>query len=414
MQTLAFRYMTRFHCITDRCEDTCCANWRIAVDRTGYERLASVLSADDVAHLEKNPDARDEKHHAFLKVLPSGDCHFLSEKFCSLHTKYGEDFLPNACAVYPRHVARVNDRVEIAGALSCPEVARLALLAPDAMDLVVLDEATAALLHKNRAPTRTLVASTPYEQAIDLVRLTIFDIVNYRDFSLAVRFTMLAHFADTVSEFLRHDAQTLDAAQLDRAVRMTQSPEAWSDIATQYDAQPFDGQAGFEFVASLLTTRLQLPHTARYAALVQSVAKIYQPADGSLASADVWQRHAERSRAVELHFGDRIDQYFRHYAMQFWLREWFTESTSLVRHALTFFVRAAAIRFLLIGHPGIAAVLHDDNAALDRVAVEVFQIFVRGVEHELELLKILEEAILADGDAFGRSLLLIKMFSVSP
>ena len=410
METLAFRYMTRFVCIADRCEDTCCSNWRIAVDRPAYERLERVLSPSELVNVEKNATATGDKDYAFLKVLPSGECGFLRDKLCSVQSQHGEDVLPNSCALYPRHVARVEDRIEIAGAFSCPEVARLALLAPDAMDLITLDESAAAELRKHREPTRTLMATTPYARAIDRVRVMIFDIINYRTQPLAVRFTMLAHFADKLSDFFsRDDASTFDDAKLNAAARMTTQPAVWSALATQATAQSFTGQPAFEFVASLVLTRLQLPHPARYADLVQKVATVYQPADGALEPEAVWARYATRSRALEARFGDRLDQYFRHYAMQFWLREWYTESESLERHALTFFVRLATLRFLLVGHPDLNGA--EDLATLDRVAVEVFQIFVRAVEHELELLKILEAAILTEGKLYGRALLLIKMFS---
>lgn len=127
MSAWTFRYLERFRCIAERCEDTCCRG------------LLIPLSPRDVAELARHGVAekaidREQFGAAVLRKDPSGACVLLSDQGrCGLQERVGHDALPTACADFPRvHVGK--GRV---GTLACPEIARLALLAEDAMDQVV-------------------------------------------------------------------------------------------------------------------------------------------------------------------------------------------------------------------------------------------------------------------------------------
>jgi lysine-N-methylase len=64
-------------------------------------------------------------------MTDSQQCPLLSEdRLCRLQTEYGEEYLPSACATYPRIVHRNGDKLEKGLTLSCPEAARLVLLDP--------------------------------------------------------------------------------------------------------------------------------------------------------------------------------------------------------------------------------------------------------------------------------------------
>lgn len=54
---------------------------------------------------------------------------------CGIQKKYGADFLSDACYFYPRMTRALADQQIMSGALSCPEIARLALANNDAFAL---------------------------------------------------------------------------------------------------------------------------------------------------------------------------------------------------------------------------------------------------------------------------------------
>ena len=135
-------YYKEFHCIADKCEDSCCAGWQIVIDEkslTGYKRIASGIGMPDKGQhrqQEKNCDVRG----AFrLRLLASVNwakgifrqdrdkrCAFLNEEnLCDLYINCGEKSLCKTCRLYPRHIEEFEGVREITLSISCPEVARI-------------------------------------------------------------------------------------------------------------------------------------------------------------------------------------------------------------------------------------------------------------------------------------------------
>lgn len=121
-----------FRCIGAACEDTCCGDWGVAIDRKTYERY------QDCGDPELQPTL-----HQYVTISTNGTegdyariglvnnrCPLLSERLCSIQLKLGESYLSNTCAAYPRSVLVVDGIVEKTLHLSCPEAARLVLLEP--------------------------------------------------------------------------------------------------------------------------------------------------------------------------------------------------------------------------------------------------------------------------------------------
>lgn len=69
-----------------------------------------------------------------VRAENTGNCHFLSDGWCSIQSTLGEDWLSNTCSSYPRLNVRLGDTQFQSMSLSCPEAARLALTDRDAFD----------------------------------------------------------------------------------------------------------------------------------------------------------------------------------------------------------------------------------------------------------------------------------------
>lgn len=123
-------YEPLFHCIQDKCEDTCCQGWQVAIDAATlnqYKGLAAgPLRARIEAHLTPHASGA-----ANLKLTASNQCPMLDEGLCSIQSACGEAYLSHTCATYPRIVQTIDGIEESTLALSCPEAARLVLLAPE-------------------------------------------------------------------------------------------------------------------------------------------------------------------------------------------------------------------------------------------------------------------------------------------
>ena len=136
-------YAARFRCIGSACEDSCCEDWTVGVDRPAYERYqalpagplqqliaASVapaaVQAGDTAGLPAPPFVIQMEQRGGMRVCPL----LAAEGLCRVHAELGEEYLSHTCATYPRIRYSVGGAEEIALSLSCPEAARLVLLSP--------------------------------------------------------------------------------------------------------------------------------------------------------------------------------------------------------------------------------------------------------------------------------------------
>lgn len=148
---LAPRYMTRFACTADACEDSCCTGWRILLDRHAYERIKGDMIGnpqdwrmflETVAVTEDDYEETESYARIRTQKGPGKVCAFLDpDRLCYLWKRFGESHLGNVCVMFPRVVGRIGPRRELSASLSCPEAARLCLLADDALALVPLAEA---------------------------------------------------------------------------------------------------------------------------------------------------------------------------------------------------------------------------------------------------------------------------------
>jgi lysine-N-methylase len=139
------RYLGRFRCIGAACEDHCCAGWGgIDVDPPTAEAYRQLTVQGDqrvwklnlAGTIEPNPDAWPDEGWpaALIPMLPGSPCPFLADdRLCSIQTTLGEELLSSTCDTFPRQATQIERQIDLAGRLSCPEVARLALLQPDAL-----------------------------------------------------------------------------------------------------------------------------------------------------------------------------------------------------------------------------------------------------------------------------------------
>lgn len=133
------QYVRKFTCVGSECEDTCCQGWAVPVDEETYKKYQRVrdlpfksLMKQNIGRVRSNASSQ---HYAKIRLDAQGKCPFLSdEQLCLIQLRLGEDYLSDTCRFYPRIRNRVNGMLEISATMSCPEIARLALLNPNLME----------------------------------------------------------------------------------------------------------------------------------------------------------------------------------------------------------------------------------------------------------------------------------------
>ena len=128
MEELKPFYYDKFKCIGNKCKDTCCAGWKVTIDKKSYLKYKNVKGEfssrikNSVTRIKKS---KNDLYYAEMKLV-DGRCQFLNEdNLCDIYINLGENYLCNTCKQYPRIIHKYNDLYEKTLNLSCPEVARI-------------------------------------------------------------------------------------------------------------------------------------------------------------------------------------------------------------------------------------------------------------------------------------------------
>ena len=112
-------YYDKFRCIADKCPDSCCVGWEIAVDDDTL-RYYRTVGGEIGKRLQKS--IKD----GVFQLTDGERCPFLNGNgLCDIITALGEDKLCKICARHPRFAEQYCEDTEIGLGLSCPECARI-------------------------------------------------------------------------------------------------------------------------------------------------------------------------------------------------------------------------------------------------------------------------------------------------
>ena len=125
--------MKDFNCIGSKCEDSCCIGWKVFIDKSTYQKYKKIqdigLKPLFQKMINREHTQNNNVSYGKIKMLENGGCPFLDEEsLCKIHRKLGAEYLSDTCALYPRHVNQIDGRLERSAVISCPEIARAALL----------------------------------------------------------------------------------------------------------------------------------------------------------------------------------------------------------------------------------------------------------------------------------------------
>lgn len=116
-------YYEKFHCLAEKCPDTCCKDWEVDVDEDTfyYYRVQEGALGEKLNRL-----LREEGEAKYIPLAADGRCPFLREdRLCEICAALGEEGLSQTCQEYPRYYMGIGDYEQIDLSLSCMEVGRL-------------------------------------------------------------------------------------------------------------------------------------------------------------------------------------------------------------------------------------------------------------------------------------------------
>jgi lysine-N-methylase len=412
---LAPRYLSRFSCIGGACEDTCCASWSIGIDGEHYRKMRRALGQTKAdrelfdRNVKKLRGGRTDARFALIVLdQKTNKCNFLAKDgLCGLQQRFGEPTLPDVCVTYPRRQSIVGDRVEMAAALSCPEVARQALLSSDAMELVDIDAKAIAREHW----VQIAEGADVYEQSLDAVRMTILGIIAGAS-SLAAGLGTVAALAHVLGDaFGRGKPFGPDA--LVRALDDFSKPERSEQMAKALEDVDMPLEVPMRPLLEVLAKRVDLPE-GRFGAVLAHAVEAYAIGETSIV-ADVAKAYLERRESVRALVDARLNAILVNFALNHTFTQWFTSSPNLGVWVRGLVVRVALIRFLVYAHPEIAALASspategDATRTVERVTIETVYRMARTIDHHQPFLQLLDEVLPQTMPGLEHALSMLKL-----
>lgn len=196
----ALNYMADFHCIGPACEDTCCAGWRIDIDRATYARYEQLRhpELDGLPdQIERTPDSTRDGNYGRMRMQADLRCPQLrSDNLCRIQAAVGEAYLSDVCSTFPRITNAVDGVYERSASLSCPEAARLILLNERRIRFVEIEEEQEQRHMIGRSwPPAKQPSGTPYWKH---VRALLLDILQNRSLRMEDRLMLAAELLHAV------------------------------------------------------------------------------------------------------------------------------------------------------------------------------------------------------------------------
>lgn len=341
-------YASRFTCIGGDCEDTCCAGWGVTLDEESYLRYQScsdpVLGPLFFEHIQKSETSRSSQDFGRIKLRDDvcRSCGLLDDKkLCLIQGRLGEQALSDTCASYPRTIFRFGELHQMTLTLSCPEAARLALLAEDAFGFVGKEQSASlafiTLVNPKFGLTQAVMEDT---QALLL------QILRSQDVPLSDRLRVIGGFCERLTESMERLQTEAVGSLLDELERDLESGDALAPYAGMTEA--LDVQAHVATSLSLLGAEsFQSPHVQRILGLARDGLGFEgnQLPQGEMLVAAYTKGSERLKRAME-----PVPWLFEHFVLNEALRTlfpWGLENPK--RQFATLVIRFATIRLILVG-----------------------------------------------------------------
>jgi len=382
---IAAEYMTRFTCIGPDCEDTCCQGWRVNLTKGDYTKIRAIADSSgdprfDEALREQPEKERVAHNWGYLEHGESCACPLMDAGWCLLHRDHGEGSLPVVCATFPRMILERGDRVELHGRLSCPEVARLTLLAEEPTRLVETDAELPAIYETQ---IRADDNHGFYQAGLDHLARACGGLLGRDEFSLEARLYFIAYLCKRVDAYLRQGVAADPASRLARLIGRMEDPRFLGKLAEEWASVPAPTDGLLSLLFGVLNARLSGPQNARYNPLREAV--LARAAGGQIAAdvdmATLRTALAEaRSRAYD-RFGDRLARYDLNFAASWWAQAFYLGDPTVMLPVRKFLFYRAMTRLLFFFHPAL-----DGEGDPDTAIVESVQIFMKTIDANLHLL----------------------------
>lgn len=201
-KVLSIDYYDEFQCIGNKCEDHCCKDWSITVDRKSYVKYqklpASEFKNKLSGHINRNRRAKNDYAYGKINLIEK-KCPMLSgDRLCEIYSKLGPENMCYTCRIYPRVFNQVDDILEQSLSVSCIEAARNLLLREDPIEfnLEVKEVSEINLIRQVKTNTVKNISHRYFNE----IRQFAIGLIQNRKFTIENRLAILGLFIKKIEE----------------------------------------------------------------------------------------------------------------------------------------------------------------------------------------------------------------------
>ena len=252
----------KFKCDGSKCDARCCKGWRIDIDAATYKKYSRIKPKNKAKEITSHMNF-DSKRENYVITLKENCCPFLNENnLCRLQLEYGEEFLSQTCATYPRSTFAFGKFFERSLTLTCPVAAEMILFAEEPMKFEFVE--VPEKVHSNHGKIKLVQNFPASEKAAEqmlAVQMAIISILQERTLSINQRLIVLCFFVDKLEEVY---SRGLDEDELKKLIAVYESKEFLAEqvplmIQTvNFDAEKFIRLMMEMFEAFYSTKEVQL------------------------------------------------------------------------------------------------------------------------------------------------------------
>lgn len=387
-----------FACLGDKCEDTCCRNWDIKLDREHFDLIKNVMSKDiheksifeQYIRINKSSITSDHDY-AHIRMGMGGYCAMLDEKgLCSIHAKHGVSILGDVCTMFPRVISRCGNVVELSGALSCPEVVRNCI---DETSPLKLSRFKISDLPRKNYPIQRELSDLKddfYSNNFGLVRNALMEIMASEEHSLENRLYVMANMSHNLSSFYHRKCNKPEDGKIEALVKkfsVRENISKYNAIINDYDAGPLS----MIVVHSVLLIKLEQASSENISQCYEKIIMQYCNIQEDNV-ADVLSRKLQEINArLDEQHRQYIDKAVTRYIINCLYREWYVSMPDPFTYLQMLLVRMSMLRTLIYLDIGYENNL--DQYMLNKKIVYIMYNFARNIDQNLDFLKVVYNAL---------------------
>ncbi len=119
------RYVRDFQCDGKACGSKCCGDWRITIDPETLGKYKNMEPKEAGQEILSHIIYRKQYKSFGISLQKDYRCPFLdTDHLCRIQKRYGEDYISDICATYPRVFYQAGDIIEESLAMTCSVAAK--------------------------------------------------------------------------------------------------------------------------------------------------------------------------------------------------------------------------------------------------------------------------------------------------